>query len=82
MLTKSVKKKPGRMHFVRAIVEQKNGRFYATPLEGQGSGILSAMVKANCLIILPENVKDVEKDSKVKVQPFDEGFLYQDKPGY
>ena len=82
LLTKPVKKKAGRMHFVRAALEQKHGRFYVTPLEGQGSGILSSMVKANCLIILSEDAKDVEKDSKVKVQPMDEGLLYQDKPGY
>ena len=82
LLTKPVKKKAGRMHFVRAALEQKHGRFYVTPLEGQGSGILSSMVKANCLIILPEDAKDVEKYSKVKVQPMDESLLYQDKPGY
>ena len=82
LLTKPVKKKMGRIHFVRAVLEQKDGRFYATPLEGQGSGILSSMVKANCLIILSEDAKDVEKDSKVKVQPMDESLLYQDKPGY
>jgi len=82
LLTKPVKKKAGRMHFVRAALEQKHGQFYVTPLEGQGSGILSSMVKANCLIILPEDAKDVEKDSKVKVQPMDESLLYQDKPGY
>src|SRR3989337_4046439 len=82
LLTKPVKKKAGRMHFVRAALEHKHGRFYVTPLEGQGSGILSSMVKANCLIILSEDAKDVAKDSKVKVQPMDEGILYQDKPGY
>ena len=82
LLTKPIKKKPGRVHFVRAALEQKNGQFYAAPLEGQGSGILSSMVKANCLIILPEDAKDIEKDSKVKVQMLDHGFLYQDKPGY
>ena len=82
LLTKPIKKKAGRMHFVRAALEQKHGQFYVTPLEGQGSGILSSMVKANCLIILSEDAKDVEKDSKVKVQPMDEGLLYQDKPGY
>ncbi|HKZ46947.1 MAG TPA: gephyrin-like molybdotransferase Glp [Thermodesulfobacteriota bacterium] len=82
LLTKPIKKKPGRVHFVRAALEQKNGQFYAAPLEGQGSGILSSMVKANCLIILPEDAKDIEKDSKVKVQMLDHGFLYQDKHGY
>lgn len=82
LLTKPLKKKPGRMHFVRGMLEQKNGLFYAAPLEGQGSGILSSMVKANCLIILPEDDRDIEKGSRVKVQMLDQGFLYQDKPGY
>ncbi|MBI5047524.1 MAG: molybdopterin molybdotransferase MoeA [Deltaproteobacteria bacterium] len=82
LLTKPIKKKSGRMHFVRAAIEQKNGQFYATPLEGQGSGMLRSMVKADCLIILPENIQDIEKDCKVKVQPLGEGLLYQDKPGY
>lgn len=82
LLTKPIKKKPGRTHFVRAIVEQKNGQFYATPLEGQGSGVLSSMVKANCLIILHEDMQDTEKGARVKFQPMDNSFLYQDKPGY
>ena len=82
LLTSSLNKKAGRMHFIRAVFEEKNGQFYATPLEGQGSGVLSSMVMANSLIILPEDAKDAAKGSKVKVQPLDSGFLYQDKPGY
>jgi len=82
LLTRPIKKKPDRMHFVRAVIEEEKGQFYVTPLEGQGSGILSSMVKANCLIILPENVKDMEKGSTVKVHTLDQSLLYQDKPGY
>ncbi len=82
LLTSSLKKKAGRMHFIRAVLEEKNGQFYVTPLEGQGSGVLSSMVMANSLIILPEDAKDAAKGSKVKVQPLDSGFLYQDEPGY
>ncbi|MBI3399265.1 MAG: molybdopterin molybdotransferase MoeA [Deltaproteobacteria bacterium] len=82
ILTKSINKKPGRMHFVRAVLEDKKGQLYATPLEGQGAGILSSMVKANCLIILPEDAKDVKKGSKIKVHILDQSLLYQDKPGY
>ncbi|MEK7828934.1 MAG: gephyrin-like molybdotransferase Glp [Deltaproteobacteria bacterium] len=81
-LTKPIKKKSGRLHFVRGVLEQKNGKFYATPLEGQGSGILSSMVKANCLIVLPEDISDADKDSKVKVQMLGQSFLYQDRHGY
>ncbi|MEK6598846.1 MAG: gephyrin-like molybdotransferase Glp [Deltaproteobacteria bacterium] len=82
LLTKPIKKKTGRVHFVRGVLEQKNGKFYATPLEGQGSGILSSMVKANCLIVLPEDISDADKDSKVKVQMLGQSFLYQDRHGY
>ena len=82
LLTSSLKKKAGRMHFIKAVLEEKKGQFYATPLEGQGSGILSSMVMANSLIILPEDAEDAAKGSKVKVQPLDSGFLYQDEPGY
>ena len=82
LLTRPLSKKTGRMHFIRAVLEEKNGQFYATPLEGQGSGVLSSMVMANSLIILPEDAKDAAKGSKVKVQPSDSGFLYQDEPGY
>ena len=82
LLTSSLNKKAGRMHFIRAVLEEKNGQFYVTPLEGQGSGVLSSMVMANSLIILPEDAKDAAKGSKVKVQPLDSGFLYQDEPGY
>jgi len=82
LLTKPIKKKSGRLHFVRGVLEQKNGKFYATPLEGQGSGILSTMVKANCLIVLPEDINDAAQDSKVKVQMLGQSFLYQDRHGY
>ena len=82
LLTKSIKKKTGRMHFVRAVLEEKDGQLYATPQEGQGSGILSSMVKSNCLVILSEDAKDAEKGSTVKVHTVDQSILYQNKPGY
>ena len=48
---------PDRRRYLRAIVEQEEGRRYTARLTGpQGSGILSSMVRANGLAIIPESV--------------------------
>jgi molybdopterin molybdotransferase len=39
-----------RRHFVRAIVEYKDGQFIATPLRKQGSGEFRSLVGANALL--------------------------------
>jgi len=91
VLMTDLQKKPGRMHFLRARLGIKEGDYYVTPLEGQGptpaggkqgSAILSSMVKANSLIILPEDGTTFPKDTRVKVQPLDDGLLFQGEPGY
>lgn len=82
ILTDDIKKKPGRLHFLRAGLDIKGGDYYVTPLEGQGSSVLSSMVKANSLIILPEDGTTFPKDARVKVQPLDDSLLFQGEPGY
>jgi molybdopterin molybdotransferase len=47
---------PDRRRYLRAIVERRAGNFYTARLTGpQGSGILSSMVRANGLVIIPES---------------------------
>ncbi|MBI5286879.1 MAG: molybdopterin molybdotransferase MoeA, partial [Deltaproteobacteria bacterium] len=82
ILTTDIKKKPGRKHFLRARLESGEKGYHVTPLEGQGSGILSSMVKANSLILLPEDGTLFSKDTRVKVQPLDDSLLFQGEPGY
>ena len=79
-LTKDVKKKAGRVNFVRAILEPSGSDFRVTPLEGQGSGIISSMVKANALILLPLKETSFEKGQVINVHPLDESLLYSDNP--
>lgn len=81
ILTDGVRKKPGRRQFLRASLDIKGGDYYVTPLEGQGSAVLSSMVKANSLIILPEDETTFPKDARVKVQPLDDSLLFQEEPG-
>lgn len=67
-LGKDLKKKTGRLEFVRGILEQKNGNLIATPTFGQGSHMLGGIAKANCIIYFPKNKKHLSKGNKVKVE--------------
>ncbi len=57
----------GRRVFARAIVRQRDGRYYASLTGPQGSGILTSMTLANALTIVPEDVPIVEPGDEVTV---------------
>src|SRR5205823_4529974 len=46
---------PGRREFVRSQCWLEGGRFFARPTGAQGSGILTSMLGANALLVLPED---------------------------
>lgn len=71
VLTSDVKKKPGRMHYVRVIVEDKEGVYSASSTGPQGSGILKSMSLANGLALIPKDVTLVSAGEKVKVHLID-----------
>lgn len=50
----------GRETYLRASVSRHNGQYRAKSAGGQGSNILSALVTANALIIVPEGVTQVD----------------------
>lgn len=77
VLAKDIKKKADRTHFVRGILKIDDSRYYAEPLERQGSGMLASFVFSNCLIILPKEETLFKKGDPVKVQLIDDSFLYQ-----
>jgi len=62
-----------RRLFARVIVAKRNGKYYARVTGPQGSGILTSMVKANGLAVIPENTKRVKKGDIVEVQMLDWG---------
>ena len=51
-----------RRHFVRAILEYKDGAFVATPLRKQGSGELRSLIGANALLDIPAKARFNEGD--------------------
>lgn len=61
----------GRESYLRAVVTKEGDRYIARSAGGQGSNILSALVNANALIIIPEGVTDVPAGSTVRAWMLD-----------
>jgi molybdopterin molybdotransferase len=64
----SIKKKTDRRHYLRGILT-RNGAGLTVDLTGpQGSGILSSMSKANCLIVLPKDKGTISSGEMVECE--------------
>jgi molybdopterin molybdotransferase len=61
------RKKPGRKHFLRVVLERREGELYAKLTGGQGSGILTSLTQAHGLAAIPEEVAQIKAGDKVKV---------------
>ncbi|MGZ9148111.1 MAG: molybdopterin molybdotransferase MoeA [Candidatus Deferrimicrobiaceae bacterium] len=53
-LRSEVRKKPGKVHFLRVRIEVENGVHWATSAGDQNTGILRTMVRANGIAVLPK----------------------------
>jgi molybdopterin molybdotransferase len=60
-----------RREFKRAIVERVEGVYYARLTGDQGSGILTSMVKANGLAVIPEGTRRLSAGQEVVVEMLD-----------
>jgi molybdopterin molybdotransferase len=60
-----------RRVFARAIVTQRDGRYYAALTGPQGSGILMSMAVANALAVVPEDVPGVQAGDEVECMLLD-----------
>jgi molybdopterin molybdotransferase len=70
-LMDEIKHKDDRRHYVRVRVEDRDGETLATLTGGQGSGILSSMVKADALAIIPEEWGHAPAGARVQVMMLD-----------
>jgi molybdopterin molybdotransferase len=61
-------KRGDRRHFLRGILTREEGVFKVRTTGDQGSGILTSMVKANCLIDVPVEVERLNPGDQVAVQ--------------
>ena len=53
ILTGEMRKKPGKVHFLRVGIEVRGGGYFATSAGDQNTGILRTMVLADALAVLP-----------------------------
>ncbi len=67
-LVHDVRKTDGKRHFVRGILETRNGALKVSTTGSQSSGVLTSLVKANCLIVLPEESQSFKKGDTVEVE--------------
>jgi molybdopterin molybdotransferase len=82
VLNEDIAKKKGLRYFLRAVVTVDNGIFTVVTTGGQGSGILKSMVRANGIMVLPEELTAVKAGDTVTVQLIDNLLELTATPGY
>ena len=69
--SQTIRKKPGRTEYQRGVLaSDAQGQMRVRITGSQGSGILSSMSEANCMIILDHDQGDVRAGDPVRVIPF------------
>lgn len=74
VLKEDIKKMVGKRYFIRGLLSLEKSQYVVTTTGEQGSGILRSMVRANGLIVIPEDQEIVRAGEKVKVQLLDRNF--------
>jgi len=60
-----------RVYLARCVVTERDGRYYARLTGEQGSGILTSMIRANALTIIPADIDVVEPGEEIDVLMLD-----------
>ena len=80
-VTEEPLKTPGRLtHFLRAVVRETAVGWRARLTGPQGSGILTSMVRANALLIVPEEVEEVAAGAEVDALLLDDSRMMTVEP--
>ncbi len=67
VMARRVPSSPGVRDFVRVIVKKADNGYVADLVRTRGAGIISSMVKANGLVIIPEEKEGIEEGEEVEV---------------
>jgi molybdopterin biosynthesis enzyme len=67
IMARRVPSSPGVRDFVRVIVKKADKGYVADLVRTRGSGIISSMVKANGLVVIPEEGEGIEEGEEVEV---------------
>jgi len=70
-LLDEVRRKDDRRHYLRVVVEEREGKYFARLAGDQGSGILLSMVQAQGLAVIPEDADHLPAGARVQVMMLD-----------
>lgn len=67
-LEHDIRKHDRKRHFTRGVVRNEQGRLIVRTTGTQSSGVLSSMVRANCLITLREEQMEIRAGEEVEIE--------------
>jgi molybdopterin molybdotransferase len=76
----AVKKKPGRVNFLRVSLEKENGKLFARSPGDQNTGILKTMLLAGGIAVLPTEQGDIREGEMVDVHLLGPGVELLEEP--
>jgi molybdopterin molybdotransferase len=68
ILDETYRKPRGRMHAVRCRLEAREDGWHVRPTKAQGSHLLTSMLGADALAMMPTESGDVEAGERVEIQ--------------
>ncbi len=68
VMDQEFKKSDGKRHYLRGIADRRDGILHVVTTGTQSSGVMSSLSKANCLIIIPEDVSLLRKGDPVEIE--------------
>ena len=78
----TLRKKAGRLHFVRVTLERRGEEVVARSFGNQSSGVLRSMCDAQALLIFPAEASELPRGGRARVQLLDETFLASRQPAF
>jgi molybdopterin molybdotransferase len=70
-LEENVANRRGSVSLLRGCFTVKNGELYVSTTGSQKSSVLGSMSRANCLIVIPEDIEELRAGEKVAIQLID-----------
>ena len=81
VLGETLRKKPGRLHFVRVTLAREGERFVARSTGNQSSGVLRSMALAQGLLVFPAAAAELAQGATAEVMVLDADVLAAPEPG-
>ncbi|MCS5637870.1 MAG: molybdopterin molybdotransferase MoeA [Myxococcota bacterium] len=81
-IAETLRKKPGRLHFVRVTLTRRGGEWVAQSTGNQSSGVMTSMARADGLLIFAEEASELKSGERAPVQVLDEGLFSGTQLGF